>query len=557
MPISFRLDTITLNSGDTIEVPESGTVVIVGPNNAGKSTLLKEMISRLQTGAAATIVNSVSTQTSGTNVEMSQWLSKNFEELAGKKQRTFQVNGSDIREINILSDWRNGAPVTLLNSSALFCYQTTGAQQQSNATNFSSFDVLKNAPATPVQRMYVDEDLESEMSDHFRRAFGIRLFVNRAGGNRIPVHCGDRPLLNAGETCFTRSYLERVNQVPSLSKQGDGMKSFAGAMFTVCANNGFLICFDEPELFLHPPQARELGRFFANHKPAGKQLVIATHNSALIRGLLDVDSSDAKIIRLTRSGNLNHANTLSDDDLEQFWSDPILRYSDALDGIFHEKVFVVESDSDCHFYAAMMNGLAESQDTQMPNVMFVPCGGKHRIKTVVSALRALRVNAHAIVDIDIFDCAKTLQSLIESLGANWDQFSDLHRNVKNSFEQLSPPQNANQVSERIREILDNIETANFERQNERDIRDAMRAVSPWRLAKRTGINHLQGNALVEARQLVSDLKNIGLHVLSIGEIERFVPTIAEHGPAWASAALERDLINDPELQAARDFISRL
>ena len=49
MSYSFRLKEIVLNSEDTIQVPESGIVIIVGPNNAGKSTLLhdiKEVVQR-------------------------------------------------------------------------------------------------------------------------------------------------------------------------------------------------------------------------------------------------------------------------------------------------------------------------------------------------------------------------------------------------------------------------------------------------------------------------------------------------------------------------------
>ena len=173
------------------------------------------------------------------------------------------------------------------------------------------------------------------------------------------------------------------------------------------------------------------------------------------------------------------------------------------------------------------------------------------------ALRALDVPIFAIADIDILDSGTTLEALLEAFGVDWQRIAPLFTRVNASFEQISPPQNANQVKQRIRDLLEDITTAEFTRQNESDIRDAMRSTSPWHLAKRTGIGHLRGNALLEARQLIDELATHGLHVLKIGEIERFVPTIAQHGPAWSAAALERDLINDPELLDAREFVSSL
>ena len=50
---------------------------------------------------------------------------------------------------------------------------------------------------------------------------------------------------------------------------------------------------------------------------------------------------------------------------------------------------------------------------------------------------------------------------------------------------------------------------------------------------------------------------IGLHIIEYGQIESFVETIGGHGSTWVDGALERDLVNDPELSLARKFVARL
>jgi hypothetical protein len=46
-------------------------------------------------------------------------------------------------------------------------------------------------------------------------------------------------------------------------------------------------------------------------------------------------------------------------------------------------------------------------------------------------------------------------------------------------------------------------------------------------------------------------------VLDVGELERFCPSIGNHGAKWVNAVLQRDLANDPELNEARDFVAQV
>lgn len=60
-------------------------------------------------------------------------------------------------------------------------------------------------------------------------------------------------------------------------------------------------------------------------------------------------------MRLTRNGEINHAAVLNEQDVKDLWSDPLLRYSNVLDGLFHDAVVLCESDSDFRYYQAVLD----------------------------------------------------------------------------------------------------------------------------------------------------------------------------------------------------------
>lgn len=49
MPISFSVSAMTLVDGTVLNPPDSGMTVFIGPNNSGKSLLLRELAPRVTT----------------------------------------------------------------------------------------------------------------------------------------------------------------------------------------------------------------------------------------------------------------------------------------------------------------------------------------------------------------------------------------------------------------------------------------------------------------------------------------------------------------------------
>jgi predicted ATPase len=132
--------------------------------------------------------------------------------------------------------------------------------------------------------------------------------------------------------------MQDLQRLPLVQHQGDGIRSFIGIMLTLVAASYPIVLIDEPEAFLHPPQARLLGRKLAAEARDRAQVIIATHSIDVLLGLLDADDASVTIARLTRQGDVNPVAVLSPDQLRELWRDPLLRYSNVLDGLFHRGV---------------------------------------------------------------------------------------------------------------------------------------------------------------------------------------------------------------------------
>jgi hypothetical protein len=66
-----------------------------------------------------------------------------------------------------------------------------------------------------------------------------------------------------------------------------------------------------------------------------------------------------------------------------------------------------------------------------------------------------------------------------------------------------------------------------------------------------------GDATNDFNELINSLKFQGIHVVDIGELESFCKSVGSHGPKWVNEVLSKDLINDKELQEAREFVNEV
>jgi hypothetical protein len=160
-----------------------------------------------------------------------------------------------------------------------------------------SIKITSDAPNHPIHFLQKYDKLEITFSDYFKQAFEMDLVVHRNAGSEVPLYVGIRPIPKEGEDRVSESFLIDLEKLDLLHLQGDGMRSFVGVLLNAFISSHSILLIDEPEAFLHPPQARLMGKMIALDLPSERQLFLATHSENFLKGLLDASKDNLKIIR--------------------------------------------------------------------------------------------------------------------------------------------------------------------------------------------------------------------------------------------------------------------
>jgi hypothetical protein len=245
------------------------------------------------------------------------------------------------------------------------------------------------------------------------------------------------------------------------------------------------------------------------------------------------------VVRLRCDGTVNRAAVLQPESVRALWDDPILRFSNALDGIFHRGVVVCEGDSDARFYDATLQVVRKRAGASEHGLLFTHCGGKQRAQVVVEALRGLDVPVCVICDIDVLREEQPLRRIVEALGGDWEA-------VKSDWKTVRTEVNSRSVSRRriidvrreVDEFLDSTEDEFLTKTAEKRIQKLAHSDDAWSIVKETGETGIpSGNATVAWQRLNTSLRAFGLFVVPVGALEGWDGSIGNHGPKWAVEAL--------------------
>jgi len=553
---------IEFNDGTKIALDKNEIVVFVGPNNAGKSATLKEASSLLKSKVngkqSAKVLKDIIISKEGDEVAFKSFLERiSTKKFLGNPEPHFQGFGFSIYAPHIGNSWTN-SDKGLGEVSSIFA-NMLGTEDRLKAANPApNIKLTTEAIKHPIHFLQKHDDLEAKFSNYFRQAFGTDLIVHRNAGSEVPLYVGEKPILAEGEDRVSNNYLTELEKRDLLHEQGDGMRSFVGVLLTSFISNHSMLFIDEPEAFLHPPQARLLGKMLAKDLPSERQLFLATHSEDFLKGLLDANVPNLKIIRIQRSGTINKVSVLNSNNIESIWNDSLLRHSNVLNGLFHTKVVICESDSDCRLYSAILSSLFDNTNEISPDILFIHCGGKHRIPVVVKSLMKLNVPIKVVSDFDVLNDSNPLQSIFTELGGNWTDIEQDWKIVKNSIDQKRPELQTAELKKEIEDILASSQEQIFPKEKIKQIQKSLKKASAWAHAKEVGKPFISNGDPTQAfDRLQLKLKTVGLLVLEVGELEGFVKSIGNHGPKWVSEVLAKDLKNDPELEIARQFVRQL
>lgn len=559
-PVSASFSSATFSDQSRILLRPSDITVFVGPNNCGKSAALADLeqlaCNRSNSGP---VLSDATLSLNGTTAELHQWLRDNTTHVERGAIFGLQYERMNARigayEGEIERIWNNAEREGLFGIAGFLISRLTTEERLSTSKPVERIALLKEPFKHPVHFLEANDQIEARISGYFREAFGMDMILHRGAGKEIPIVCGDTPTRQPGQDRLSVEYMRALDELAQLHVQGDGVRSFVGVLLHTFVIPYDCLLIDEPEAFLHPPQARLLGRMLATETPDNCQLFLATHSGDFLRGLLDADSQRVRIIRITRDDKVNRIRELKNEDISRLWSDSLLRHSNVLDGVFHDKVVVCESDSDCRFYHAMVHAVSEVGGSPIaPDIMFTNAAGKDRMPVVVRALSQLGLPLIGVIDFDALRDKKAFQTLVESFAISWTDIEQDWTQVKMAIEQRRPELDSEDVKKDLRAILDKVTTARFPDTATEEIEKLLKRASAWFRVKDAGIAFVpSGEPMQACRRLLDKLMLNGLFVLDVGELERFCPSVGRHGPQWVNQVLQRDLVHDAELDRARRF----
>ncbi|WP_460756811.1 ATP-dependent nuclease [Myceligenerans cantabricum] len=547
---------VTLNSAEQSFAPGADVTLIVGPNNVGKSVILegiKAEISTLpskQPGAAFGPVASVSVEmpSPGDFLKTVRERSRYYE--AGTRQNghvyhanTYLYSGAEFSETQLQNASRQDSrfgTVSLLFLKHLSAEGRGSVLSSSDAPDLT--EPLENLSA--VQALFGDRGLEETLSGYMKRAFGVPLLVNRHAGRRMGIHVGyvamDEPRMGEpGE------YLDEVLKLPKLEHQGEGIRAFMGTILTLVTDPGDIILMDEPETFLHPPQARLLGQVIAEiSSSGGPQVIVVTHSNDFVRGVIDAsrDMAEVSVVRITRPEDaLNHAAQVPPESIRSLYRDPLMRYSRVLDGIFYKGVVLCEGDSDCTYYSATLDAIESADELASSDMLFTHCSGKGRLVRAYGALKAAAVPTAVIADIDILENRNEFQPLFEAMGGRFADIEDHYNAIISHVRDGGDLVTRDEVRKDVTEIIDGSNAEALSNGEVDGIIRTVRAPSGWKAIKRKGRFALEGGPVGAFDQVFDAARRIGFFILPVGELESFHPEAGRSKQAWLRAVLEGQL----------------
>lgn len=238
------IKSITFNDGKTFNFDESDIVIFTGANNVGKSQVLRDIEQHIQSGNDKTtpIITNVDSDFKG---DIDFFLGNTKQ----NKDGLYWTGTSFQYAVNIRTWWNEKRLQLGLSKSFVKFLNTEKRLDSSNPS--IQFNRRTEEPSNPIQMMYSNDEKESEISEYFHKAFGKDLIVDRCGGREIPLLVGEKPIIDKAknEDRFSKSYLDKLDKLPLLQKQGDGMRSFAGIILDTFTSDYTITLIDEPEAF--------------------------------------------------------------------------------------------------------------------------------------------------------------------------------------------------------------------------------------------------------------------------------------------------------------------
>ena len=362
---------------------------------------------------------------------------------------------------------------------------------------------LQRPPESSFQVLFRDDAKRHEVRRIVFDAFGRHFVLDPTNLGQLRIRLSDRaPRDDIEERGIHADAVRFHASAQVIDEASDGVKAFTGIVTEVMAGDPSVILVDEPEAFLHPSLASKLAQEVARAAlSADKRVFVSTHSPQFVMGCIQ-SGAPVNIIRLTYRGGVATARILPSDEILELMRHPLLRSTGLLSGLFYEFVVVTESDADRAFYQEVNERLLQFKpEWGIPNCLFLNAQNK---QTLLRPLRKLGIPAAGVVDVDV----------LKEGGANWT----------NLLSSADVPQLSHGSFATLRAA----------------VKSAMDATGKD-MKREGGLAILSSAEKQAAEDLLTQLRQYGIFVVPGGELESWMKSLGAsgHGPAWLIDVFER------------------
>lgn len=541
--VRFKITQLVFSGGETVSLSEDSLVLLVGPNSSGKSTALTNIERCLHSPGSTgyLVVNSAALDLAGEIDEFREWISANYPDTAKNFQKVYVTKGQSVADKTLDADWKNqiGAVIHFLS-------HRLNTDERLQIVKPKARLERTGDPSEYIHVLQVDTGLLDKISREVRDSFQKDLIINWGGGTQVWFHAGDEPERDVTNDRVSSNYLDALEKLPRLESEGDGIKSFVGCLLGVLCGAHKVLMVDEPEAFLHPPQARKLGRLLAETASKRKrQVIAATHSPDVVIGAL-TSTKPVAVCRVERDADKNHAYLLNSDQLSELWSKPLLQSTGAINGVFHKGVVVCEADADCRFFEALLARIESTiQFNQTPDLYFIHGGGKSAIDVLVKAYRSLNIRTVAIADFDVLRVQAEAEKILDAFGLTFDPIVGDYSSAASALNDLPPIASIDDFTTRAGGLIAGVaDEGELSAKTKGEFIELLSQSAKWSDAKKYGINKLAGGAYTACKNVLDYGSSNGFFVIREGELESFWREGPSSKSEWIGAAIER-INNDP------------
>jgi hypothetical protein len=416
----------TSDSKDNLITKPSTITILVGPNNSGKSQCISEIHNWLRgMPCDFKVLKDIELRYPSGAEQLVALISQFQVEPRDDGERSRQAKGELI--LSKPDIVRNNPERVFVNPKTLGHWldpQNTPSKRMdlhSHSIKLLSLkldaetrlNLIKERPAGPPSEdpknhlwyLFYNRDACKDVSDQCQKAFPAYHFtIDPTKLTHFQIRMNKVEPIPDVEDGYGEPTRKYHSEGQLITEMGDGMKSFVGLIAAVVALKQKYLLIDDPEAFLHPPVARQLGSSLVELATKYEtQIIVSSHSGEFLHGCLDTSkAASCTIIRLTYDGEGGATATkLGFDTLMKFMREPILRSTRVLDGLFHAAAIVTEGDSDRVIYEEINRRLLKYTDEGVKDGIFLRAQHRDTIYKLIKPLRDVGVPTAAIVDIDV------------------------------------------------------------------------------------------------------------------------------------------------------------